>query len=120
MDELALGPQGLAAGGEQVKTRRLAPKPFGQLGHGLDDSQVPWGVEAQAGAVTTLAWKVKPSWCLVASIDHMIPPPAQRAMAGRAKATVVETAGSHAVYVPKPEVVAKLIEAAAEGVGKAK
>lgn len=86
----------------------------------MADSQVPWGVEAQAGAVTTPAWKVKPSWYLVASTDHMIPPPAQRAMAGRAKATVVETAGSHAVYVSKPEVVAKLIEEAAEGAGKAK
>jgi hypothetical protein len=43
----------------------------------------------------------------------MIPPPAQRMMAKRANATVVETAGSHAVYVSKPEAVAALIEQAA-------
>jgi hypothetical protein len=43
----------------------------------------------------------------------MIPPPAQRSMAQRARSTVVETAGSHAVYVSKPEVVASLIERAA-------
>lgn len=79
----------------------------------MADSQVPWGVEALAGAVTEPAWKSKPSFYLVASDDHMIPPPAQRMMAKRANATVVETAGSHAVYVSKPEAVAALIEQAA-------
>jgi hypothetical protein len=43
----------------------------------------------------------------------MIPPPAQRAMAKRAGAPVVETHGSHAVYVSNPADVAKLIEQAA-------
>jgi hypothetical protein len=43
----------------------------------------------------------------------MIPPPAQRAMAGRAGATVVEAAGSHAIYVSQPEAVADLIKQAA-------
>ena len=84
----------------------------------MADSQVPWGVEALGGKVTAPAWKAKHSWYLVASDDHMIPPPAQRAMAGRAGATVVETAGSHAVYVSNPAVVAKLIEEAAESAGK--
>ena len=79
----------------------------------MADSQVPWGVEALAGAVTDPAWKHKPSFYLVAADDHMIPPPAQRQMADRAGATVVETPGSHAVYVSKPEPVAELIEQAA-------
>ncbi|NTI72658.1 alpha/beta hydrolase [Rhizobium rhizogenes] len=79
----------------------------------MADSQVPWGVEALAGAVTNPAWKSKPSYYLVATDDHMIPPPAQRLMAKRAGSTVVETAGSHAVYVSKPDVVAALIEQAA-------
>ena len=82
----------------------------------MADSQVPWGVNALAGAVTDPAWKTKPSWYLVATEDHMIPPPAQRQMAARAKATVVEAAGSHAIYVSKPEVVAALIEKAAKAV----
>ena len=79
----------------------------------MADSQVPWGLEALNGAVTDPAWKSKPSYYLVASDDHMIPPPAQRMMAGRAGSTVVETAGSPAVYVSKPEAVAALIEQAA-------
>ena len=80
----------------------------------MADSQVPWGVEALAGKVTTPAWRTKPSFYLVASDDRMIPPPAQRAMADRAGATVVETSGSHAVYVSKPADVVRLIEQAAE------
>lgn len=76
-------------------------------------SQVPWGVAALEGKVSTPAWKVKPSWYLVATDDKMIPPPAQRAMAKRAEAVTVETPGSHAIYVSNPEAVAKLIEQAA-------
>ena len=79
----------------------------------MADSQVPWGVEALAGAVSNPAWRSKPSWYLVATDDRMIPPPAQRSMAKRAESKVVETAGSHAVYVSKPKVVAELIAQAA-------
>jgi hypothetical protein len=43
----------------------------------------------------------------------MIPPPAQRAMAERAKAAVTETPASHAVYVSQPAVVAAVITQAA-------
>ena len=53
----------------------------------MADSQVPWGVDALAGAVSEPAWKTKPSYYLVASDDKMIPPPAQRKMAERAKST---------------------------------
>ena len=45
----------------------------------------------------------------------MIPPPAQRAMSERAGSTVVEAAGSHAIYVSQPAAVAALIEQAASG-----
>jgi pimeloyl-ACP methyl ester carboxylesterase len=79
----------------------------------MADSQVPWGVEAAGGKVTTAAWRSKPSHYLVASDDHMIPPHAQRQMAQRAGAQVVETAGSHAVYVSHPAEVAQLIAQAA-------
>ncbi|MBA1142531.1 alpha/beta fold hydrolase [Mesorhizobium neociceri] len=84
----------------------------------MADSQVPWGIPALEGKVTAPAWKVKPSWYLVASDDKMIPPPAQRQMATRAGATTVEVPGSHAVYVSDPAAVAKLIEQAAAGVAK--
>lgn len=82
----------------------------------MADSQVPWGVDALNGTVTRAAWKEKPSWYMVATTDLMIPPDAQRFMATRANAKITEHAGSHAIYVSQPEVVAKFIETAAEGV----
>jgi pimeloyl-ACP methyl ester carboxylesterase len=81
----------------------------------MADSQVPWGVEALGGTISKAAWRSKPSWYLVATDDRMIPPPAQRIMSKRAGATVVEAAGSHAIYVSKPDAVADLIVKAAEG-----
>ena len=81
-------------------------------------SQVPWGVAALQGAVTDPAWKVKPSWYIVAKDDKMIPPPAQRQMAKRAGAKVEEIAGSHAVFISKPAAVAAVIEKAAHGVAE--
>ena len=83
----------------------------------MADSQVPWGVEALGGAISEPAWKSKPSWYLVATDDKMIPPPAQRFMSERAGSTVVEEAGSHAIYVSQPNAVAALIERAAQAVG---
>ena len=80
----------------------------------MADSQVPWGLAALDGKVTAPAWKVKPSWYLVATEDKMIPPDAQRAMSKRAGSTVVEIPGSHAIYVSKPAPVAELIETAAK------
>ena len=82
----------------------------------LADSQVPWGLGALSGSITEPAWKSKPSWYLIATEDKMIPPPAQRQMAARARATVAEAAGSHAIYISKPEAVAALITKAAQTV----
>jgi pimeloyl-ACP methyl ester carboxylesterase len=82
----------------------------------MADAQVPWGVAALSGTVSEAAWRKRPSWYLVATEDKMIPPAAQRFMARRAGSTVVENAGSHAIYVSQPKAVAALIERAAEGV----
>jgi pimeloyl-ACP methyl ester carboxylesterase len=79
----------------------------------MADSQVPWGVDALSGAVTHPAWREKPSVYIVATEDRMIPPPAQRAMAGRAGSTVVEVKGSHAVYMSQPGAIANAIDQAA-------
>jgi pimeloyl-ACP methyl ester carboxylesterase len=81
----------------------------------MADSQVPWGVQAFAGAVSQAAWRSKPSWYLVTTEDKMIPPDAQRAMSRRAGSRVVEVKGSHAVFVSQPDPVASLIEEAAVG-----
>ncbi|MFI6294674.1 alpha/beta fold hydrolase [Nonomuraea sp. NPDC050790] len=100
---------------ERFHAAFAADLPAGQAAF-MADSQVPWGVGALSGAVAEPAWRVKPSWYLVAADDRMIPPPAQRAMAERAGSTVSETSGSHAVYVSDPAAVAAVIVQAAAAV----
>ncbi len=75
----------------------------------MADSQVPWGVDALSATISEPAWRTKPSWYLVATDDKMIPPPAQHFMSKRAGSTVVEVAGSHAIYVSQPRAVASII-----------
>ncbi len=75
----------------------------------MADSQVPWGLEALTGTISEAAWRSKPSWYLVATEDRMIPPELQRWMSERAGMTVEEAAGSHAIYVSRPDVVADVI-----------
>lgn len=80
----------------------------------MADSQVPWNVASLGGVISKAAWRGKPSYYLLATQDLMIPPVAQRAMAARAGAKVVEVAGSHAVFVSKPAEAAALIRRAAK------
>jgi len=81
----------------------------------MADAQVPWNVAAPAGPITEASWRTKPSWYLVTTEDRMIPPPAQRTMAGRIGATQSEVTASHSVYVSQPETVATVIAQAAAG-----
>ena len=81
----------------------------------MADAQVPWNVAAPAGPITEASWRTKPSWYLVTTEDRMIPPPAQRTMAGRIGATQSEVTASHSVYVSQPETVATFIAQAAAG-----
>ena len=64
----------------------------------------------------TPAWKSVPSWALVATSDHALSPAAERFMAERAHAHVVEVDASHAVAVSHPDAVAELIVDAAHTV----
>ena len=59
------------------------------------------------------AWKSIPSWYLLGTEDKAIPPATQRFMAERAESTIEEVPASHASMVSQPDVVVKLIVAAA-------
>jgi pimeloyl-ACP methyl ester carboxylesterase len=73
---------------------------------------------AGAAAVTTAAWHQKKSWALVAARDHNINPDLERSMAKRAGSETIEVPASHAVYVSRPNEVARLIERAAKASGQ--
>jgi len=84
----------------------------GDVAEFMADSQVPWGLDALGGTIKQPAWRTKPSWYLLTTEDRMIPPPAQRMMADRAGATVVQVPASHSVFVSHPDAVAGLIRTA--------
>jgi pimeloyl-ACP methyl ester carboxylesterase len=77
-------------------------------------SQAMLAKAAAVATVTTAAWHKKKSWALVATLDHNINPDLERKMAKRAGSETIEVPGSHAVYVSKPEDVARLIDRAAK------
>lgn len=77
-------------------------------------SQVMLAKAGGGAPVTAAAWHQKKSWALVATRDHNINPDLERKMAQRAGSETIEVAASHAVYVSRPEDVARLIERAAQ------
>jgi len=78
----------------------------------------PWAIASMAGKVTAAAWRVKPSWYVVATDDRLVHPSLQRRMAESAGARVVEVAGSHAIYMTQPEAIAMTIVQAARATAK--
>jgi pimeloyl-ACP methyl ester carboxylesterase len=97
-------------------TLAFAPDVGKELGAFMADSQVPPSFAAGKAPMTMAAWKTKPSWYLVSTEDHIIPPDAERLMAKRAGSTVAEVKGSHVAFISHPEAAAKLIEQAAKTV----
>jgi pimeloyl-ACP methyl ester carboxylesterase len=77
-------------------------------------SQMMLAKAAATAPVTAAAWRQKKTWALVATLDHNINPDLERTMAKRAGSETIEVAGSHAVYISKPDEVARLIERAAK------
>jgi len=78
-------------------------------------SQVLISADSFTHAVTTPAWKSKPTWYMVATSDRSINPDQERMMAKRARAKTVEVNSSHVAYISHPKETAKLIEEAAAG-----
>jgi pimeloyl-ACP methyl ester carboxylesterase len=64
------------------------------------------------------AWRIKPSWALIATGDKIISPDLERFYAVRAHSHTMTILGSsHSVYLTHPHEVAALIEDAAKGTG---
>ncbi len=82
-------------------------------------SQMPAADEVFNAVIQNPAWKVKPSWYMVAKSDRIINPDLERMYARRANSHKVEIDGaSHSVFESHPAEVAKLIIEAATNVRK--
>jgi pimeloyl-ACP methyl ester carboxylesterase len=75
--------------------------------------QRPLSIASFTGKEGVPAWKKIPSWYLVCTDDHMIPPPAQEFFAKRMGATVRSVSSSHAPFISHPHEVADIIALAA-------
>jgi pimeloyl-ACP methyl ester carboxylesterase len=72
-------------------------------------SQRPLAAAAFTEAATAIGWKNLPSWYLVSEHDNAIPPDCERFMAQRMGAVTESVDGSHAAFIPKPDVASGLI-----------
>ncbi|SDE02922.1 Pimeloyl-ACP methyl ester carboxylesterase [Mucilaginibacter pineti] len=83
------------------------PKPIAEF---TANAQMPAADVVFHAIIQNPAWRVKPSWYMVAGADRIINPDLERMYAKRAKSTVVEIAGaSHSVYQSHPQEAARLI-----------
>jgi pimeloyl-ACP methyl ester carboxylesterase len=58
------------------------------------------------------AWKTIPSWSLIGTQDHVIPPDQAEIMSKRANATIETVNAGHLSLITRPEAVTKIIETA--------
>jgi pimeloyl-ACP methyl ester carboxylesterase len=78
-------------------------------------TQGAWAASATGEKITKAAWKVKPSWYIVASEDRMINPDLEQSFAKKIKATTLTLKASHVPMLSQPAKVAAFI---AEAAGK--
>ncbi len=82
----------------------------------MQATQRPFSNEAFVSLSGEPAWRTIPSWYLVSTQDHAIPPVTQRFMAQRAHAIVAEVRASHVAMMSQPEETTRLILNAADSI----
>lgn len=103
----------------------LAPDAFEKFGSDLSKpealvaaaTQVPINGSAFAAQVTNVAWKTKPTWYIVSTLDQAIAPDEERMFAKRMKAATTELKASHVSMLSQPKAVAAVIMDAAAKAG---
>ena len=77
-------------------------------------TQGPISASAFAAQVSGVAWKTKPTWYIVSTIDQAIAPDEERFFAKRMKATTTELKASHVSMLSQPKAVSGVIMDAAQ------
>lgn len=94
------------------------------VGNGLSERDAIFVARSQAASHSAIleyepqavAWKEKPSWAIIATLDKTIAPALQRTMAQRAGSTVEDVENGHMLPMTSPDQVADVIRRAAETV----
>jgi pimeloyl-ACP methyl ester carboxylesterase len=82
----------------------------------LAATQGPTSIASLSAAVTTPAWRNKPSWFVIAAHDRVVAPTLQVIFAERMNATSITLSTSHVAMLSQPYVVASFIRRAARDV----
>lgn len=80
-------------------------------------AQQPIADDLFAGKTTVAAWRTKPSYYAVSTLDQTTSPELERFLAARMKATTIELASSHLSMISHPKAIADLIQLAATSTG---
>ena len=80
-------------------------------------SQRPIAFSAGSDPSGVPAWQTIPSWSLIGTADHVIPPAEQLFMSQRAHAHITEINAGHLSLISNPDAVTRVILAAARAVG---
>jgi pimeloyl-ACP methyl ester carboxylesterase len=83
----------------------------------LAATQRPIAFSAGSDPSGVPAWKTTPSWSLIGTADHVIPPAEQLFMSQRAKAHITEIKAGHLSLISNPGTVTRVIIAAAQATG---
>jgi pimeloyl-ACP methyl ester carboxylesterase len=83
----------------------------------LAATQRPLATSALTDPSGVPAWKTIPSWDVVGTADHVIPPAEQLIMARRAGAHITEIRAPHLSMISSPGIVASVIISAAQAAG---
>jgi len=87
-----------------------------QMTDQMQATQRPFANAAFVAPSAEPAWKTIPSWYMVATQDHALPPATERFMAQRAHASTVEVDSSHVAMISQPEATTRLILDAADSI----
>jgi len=79
----------------------------------LAATQGPTSLVALSAAISTPAWRIKPSWFAIAAYDRVVLPALQAMFAERMNATSIRLSSSHVAMLSEPYVVASFIRKAA-------
>jgi len=80
-------------------------------------TQRPLAASALAVTFGPPAWKTIPSWAVIGTADHVIPPANQTFMAKRAGARITVVDAGHLSLISKPSVVTRVILEAVQATG---
>ncbi|MBP2444829.1 alpha/beta hydrolase [Rhizobium leguminosarum] len=85
----------------------------------VEEADIVYATQGPLGTATTVekishaAWRTKPSWYLVTTLDHTVPPAVQQDSADRMGAEIMVIQASHLPMLSRPDAVATFIDNAA-------